>query len=113
VELRHADARTLAEEASFDSANWSQQFFPARAAGRCWRRRGGRSSPAATSSSTMFGDPPGSAEALREPAGRSYALDRLAYGGWGVPVLGTEELREQLEGAGFEVLRIISRPPTR
>ncbi|CAA9384181.1 MAG: hypothetical protein AVDCRST_MAG22-149 [uncultured Rubrobacteraceae bacterium] len=42
----------------------------------------------------MFGDPPGSAEALREPAGRSYALDRLAYGGWGVPVLGIEELRE-------------------
>jgi len=112
VELRHADARTLSEEASFDSAaNWSQQFFPAEGRGEVlasvWRAL----KPGGYLLATMFGDPPGSAEALREPAGRSYALDRLAYGGWGVPVLGTEELREQLEGAGFEVLRIISPPP--
>lgn len=111
VELRHADARDLAEEASFDSANWSQQFFPTE--GRrevlaaAWRAL----KPGGYLLATMFGDPPGSAEALREPAGRSYALDRLAYGGWGVPVLGVEELREQVEGAGFEVLRTASPPP--
>jgi SAM-dependent methyltransferase len=111
VELRHADARTLAEEASFDSANWSQQFFPAEGRGEVLAAAWRALKPGGYLLVTMFGDPPGSAEALREPAGRSYALDRLAYGGWGVPVLGTEELQKQVEGAGFEVLRTTSSPP--
>jgi SAM-dependent methyltransferase len=111
VELRHADARTLAEEASFDSANWSQQFFPAEGREEVLEAAWRALKPGGYLLATMFGDPPGSAEALREPAGRSYALDRLAYGGWGVPVLGTEELREQVEGAGFEILRTTSPPP--
>ena len=111
VELRHADARGLAEEASFDSANWSQQFFPAEGRGEVLAAAWRALKPGGYLLATMFGDPPGSAEALREPAGRSYAVDRLAYGGWGVPVLDTEELREQVEGAGFEVLRTTSPPP--
>ncbi len=111
VELRHADARGLAEEASFDSANWSQQFFPAEGRGEVLAAARRALKPGGYLLATMFGDPPGSAEELREPAGRSYALDRLAYGGWGVPVLGVEELREQVEGAGFEVLRTTSPPP--
>jgi len=111
VELRHTDARDLAEEASFDSANWSQQFFPAEGRGEVLAAALRALKPGGYLLATMFGDAPGSAEALREPAGRSYALDRLAYGGWGVPVLGTEELREQVEGAGFEVLRTASPPP--
>ena len=91
VEFRHADARDLAEEASFDSANWSQQFFPAGGRGEVLETAWRALKPGGYLLATMFGDPPGSAEALREPAGRSYALDRLAYGGWGVPVLGVEE----------------------
>ena len=111
VELRHADARHLAEEASFDSANWSQQFFPAEGRGEVLASACRALTPGGYLLATLFGDPPGSAEVLRESAGRSYALDRLAYGGWGVPVLGVEELREQMEGAGFEVLRTASPPP--
>ncbi len=81
VELRHADARTLAEEASFDSANWSQQFFPAEDREEVLAAALRALKPGGYLLATMFGEPPGSAEVLRESAGRSYALDRLAYGG--------------------------------
>ena len=81
VELGHADARSLSEEVSFDSANRSRQFFPAEGRGEVLAAVRRTLKPGGYLLAMMFGDPPGFAEALREPAGRSYALDRLAYGG--------------------------------
>ncbi len=111
VEFRHADARDLEEEEAFETASWSQQFFPAE--GREEVLVGARRAlkPGGYLVATMFGDPPGSGEALREPQGRTFSLDRMLYGGWGVPVLSKEGLRAELEAAGFEVLRTVPAPP--
>jgi SAM-dependent methyltransferase len=110
-ELRHADARELEEQATFDTAQWSQQFFPAEGRKEVLGRAFRALKPGGYLYATMFGEAPESLEALREPAGRSYALDRLMYGSWGVPVRSAEELRVELEAAGFEVVRTTPPPP--
>ena len=110
VELRHADARELEEERSFDTAQWSQQYFPADGRQEVLTRAFGALKPGGYLMAPMFGDPPGSVEDLREPAGRSYAVDRLVYGSWGVPVRGVEELKKEIEEVGFEVVRTTSAP---
>jgi hypothetical protein len=108
-ELRHSDARELKEQVSFDTAQWSQQFFPAEGRQEVLARTFRALKPGGYLYATMFGEVPESVEELREPAGRSYALDRLLYGSWGVPVRSAEELRVELEAAGFEVVR--TTPP--
>ena len=110
-ELRHADARELEEQVSFDTAQWSQQFFPAEGRREVLSRAFRALKPGGYLYATMFGEAPETVEALREPAGRSYALDRLMYGSWGVPVRSAEELRVELEAAGFEVVRTTPPPP--
>jgi SAM-dependent methyltransferase len=110
-ELRHADARELEEQTSFDTAQWSQQFFPAEGRREVLARAFRALKPGGYLYATMFGEGPVSVEELREPAGRSYALDRLVYGRWGVPVRSAEELREELRAAGFEVVRTTPPPP--
>ena len=110
-ELRHTDARELEEQTSFDTAQWSQQFFPAGGRQEVLARAFRALKPGGYLYTPMFGEAPGSVEALREPAGRSYALDRLVYGSWGVPVSSAEELRVELEAAGFEVVRTTPPPP--
>ena len=110
-ELRHTDARKLEEQTSFDTAQWSQQFFPVEGRQRVLARAFRALKPSGYLYATMFGEAPDSVEALREPAGRSYALDRLVYGSWGVPVRSAEELRTEVEAAGFEVVRTTPPPP--
>jgi SAM-dependent methyltransferase len=110
-EVRHADARELTEQVSFDTAQWSQQFFPAEGRQEVLARAFRALKPGGYLYATMFGEAPESVEELREPAGRSYALDRLLYGCWGVPVRSAEELRVELESAGFEVVRTTPPPP--
>jgi SAM-dependent methyltransferase len=110
-ELRHADARELRERGSFDTAQWSQQFFPAEGRQEVLARAFRALKPGGYLYATMFGEAPETVEELREPAGRSYALDRLLYGSWGVPVRSAEELRVELEAAGFEVVRTTPPPP--
>ena len=107
MELRHADARDGAEEAAYDSAFWSQQFFAAADRPpmlavllRTLQPGGFLLLPTFVPS-----EPPASDEALHTPAGQAYALSRVRFGRWGVPVLTADELRAEAEAAGFTYLR--------
>ncbi len=50
-------------------------------------------------------EPPASAEVLHSSAGQAYALSRLRFGYWGVPVHTADELRAEAEAAGFIYVR--------
>jgi SAM-dependent methyltransferase len=108
LELRHADAREIADEAIYSVAFWSQLFFSAasRAATLAAARRALQ--PGAYLVMTCFwgGEPPVSLAALREPAGRYYARNRLLFGNWGLPALTREQLAAEAEAAGFEIVRV-------
>ena len=56
----------------------------------------------------LLGEIPASTEALREAPGRAAAVDKLVYSSWRVPVRSAEELRAEVEAAGFEFVRVIS-----
>jgi len=95
------DVRDFDEPDSFDSVFWSQFFFPEPA------RRGVldvalRSlKPEGTIRAPLMSDPVSTTADLRTSAGRTYALDRVVHGGWGVPARGVDDLEAELVEAGF------------
>ena len=95
------DVRDFDEPDSFDSVFWSQFFFPERA------RRGaldvalGSLKPGGTIRAPLMSDPVSTTADLRTSAGRTYALDRVVHGGWGVPARGVDDLAAELVVAGF------------
>ena len=107
LELRHADARDGAEEAAYDSAFWAQQFFAAadRPATLAALRRALKPGGFLLLTSFIPGEPPASPEEWHTPAGRAHALSRLEVGRWGVPALTIDELRAEVEAAGFAYVR--------
>ena len=46
-------------------------------------------------------DPVSKTQDLRTSAGRTYALDRVVHGGWGVPARGVDDLKAEMTEAGF------------
>ena len=113
VEWRAMDARDLRDEAAFDTAQWSQFFFPAetRATTLSVARRALK--PGGYLIMPLLPDPPATREALREAAGRAYTRARVLYGGWGVPVQTSEEVRAEVEAAGFAFVRFVALPGAR
>ncbi len=110
VELRLQDAREVREEACYDVASWSNHFFPAetRAATLAVVYRALR--PGGYLLLSFSGDPPASAEALRQSSGRADALSRLLFSSWGVPDLDGGAAEAEVEGAGFTVVRVMPSP---
>jgi len=110
VELRLQDAREVREEACYDVASWSGHFFPAatRADTLAVAYRALR--PGGYLLLSYDGDPPASAEALRQPGGRADALSRLLFSSWGVPNLDGRAAEAEVEGAGFTVVRVMPSP---
>jgi SAM-dependent methyltransferase len=113
VEWRAMDARDLRDEAAFNTASWSQFFFPAetRAATLAVARRALK--PGGYLGMPLLPDPPVTREELREPSGRAYARARVLYGGWGIPVQTAEEVRAEVEAAGFTFIRFMALPAAR
>ena len=48
-----------------------------------------------------FDEPDSTPSSGVSPAGRTYALDRVVHGGWGVPARGVDDLEAELVEAGF------------
>lgn len=109
VELRAGDARDVPEAATFDTIQWSQFFFPA------------DSRPATLATIRHALKPggvlfmplqppsmPASPEELHELRGQLYATTRLAFGGWGIPWRGADDLRAEVEDAGFVFVRVVA-----
>ena len=114
AEIRLGDARKIKEDASYDTVLWSQTFFPREtrqdtllAIYRALKAGGYLVMP------ILFGDPPLSMEALREPGGRMFTLNRLVYGHWGVPLMGSQDLQSEAAQAGFAMVREVQTPVAR
>lgn len=105
VEFRLMDARDVTDDAAFDLAFWSQFFFPAptRSATLAAARRALK--PGGYLVTSLLTDPPSTPEGIRQPLGRDYAWRRLLYGGAGIPVLSSAEVRAEVEAAGFTFVR--------
>lgn len=114
AEIRLGDAREVDGEAAYDTVLWSQTFFPQetrrdtlQAIHRALKAGGYLIMP------ILYGDPPQTVEALREPAGRTFTLNRLVYGHWGVPLMGAQDLQAEVAGAGFAPVREVQTPVAR
>ena len=57
-------------------------------------------------------EPPATPEALRTPGGQQVALSRLVYRVWGLGWYSAEEVRAEMEDAGFEFVRVVPHPRT-
>jgi len=97
VRLRQMDARELDDVERFDSAQWSQLFFPEPTRADVLRALHRALRPGAPVVLPTLDE-----EAADAPGG---AVRRLMVAGWGVPVRSRDELRAELEDAGFEVLQ--------
>jgi len=114
AEIRLGDARKIDEDASYDTVLWSQTFFPREtrqdtlsAIHRALKAGGYLLMP------ILYGDPPQSLEALREPGGRTFTLNRLVYGHWGVPLMGSQDLQAEATEAGFATVSEVQTPVAR
>ena len=112
VHLQLRDARSVAELARYDTVVWSQMYFPpetraetAQVARRALKPEGYLLLP-------LQAEPPATPEALRTPGGQQVAFSRLAYRAWGLGWYSAQEVRTEMEGAGFEVVRVVPHPRT-
>ncbi len=104
------DARDLADEAAFDSAQWSQFFFPTASRQAVLKVLHRALKPGGYLFMPLLGSVPTTTEARREADGRSATVQRLLFHSWGVPVLNASELQAEVEAGGFEVIRSMSVP---
>jgi SAM-dependent methyltransferase len=113
VELRHTDVRDVGDEEAFDTAFWSQGFFPtgSRAAVPAVILRALKPGGYLLYPGAEAGEPPETDEALHGPQGRAHALSRLIYSRWGVPSPPAGELREEMVAAGFTFVRFVPFGP--
>lgn len=95
VQVRCCDARRIEDVGTYDTIVWSQLFFPPearaetiRAAFRALRSGGYALLP-------LLKDSP---------------VSRLIYRRWGLPYFRPEEIRAELEQAGFEFVRLVAHP---
>jgi SAM-dependent methyltransferase len=113
VEWRQGDARDIADEATFDTLAWSQYYFPAESRAATLAAAFRALKPGGYLLSSMLPAPPASEEERIGPAGRVYAITRLLYGSWGVPVRDEAELRAAVEAAGFTFVQFLESPQRR
>ena len=113
AEWRHGDARDIADEAAFDTLAWSQYYFPAETRAATLAAAYRALKPGGYLLASMLNDPPADDAELHGPAGRTYTLTRLLYRAWGVPIRTADELRAEVEAAGFAFVRIIESPQRR
>jgi len=109
VELRHADVRDVDVEAEYDTAFWSQGFFPAESqpAAKAAILKAMKPGAYLIAPGFMGGEPPATDDGLHEPQGQAYTRSKLVYKRWGIPALTAEELRAGMEAAGFEFVRFM------
>jgi SAM-dependent methyltransferase len=104
VRVRNIDARELDDEANFDTAAWSQLFFPAETRKMTLDRLHRALRPGGLIALPTLADRTPSAP----PAS---SLKRLLIACWGVPVHTEATLRSELEDAGFQIVSVRSVPP--
>ncbi len=104
-----ADATTFSRPNSFDIVFWSQMFFPAAS-----RRAALAVSLQSLRPGGLIWSPAFDQTAVhKEPLSKTacdLVLDRVIHGSWGVPHREPEELRAELEDAGFVGAYVLDRP---
>jgi SAM-dependent methyltransferase len=110
VEWRQGDARNIDDEAAFDTAAWSQYYFPADTRAATLAAAFRALKPEGYLLVSMLPDPPASESDLKGAAGRAYSAARLLYGAWGIPVRTADDLRTEVEAGGFTFVRILQSP---
>lgn len=109
LEVVCGDATAFSRPSSFDLVFWSQMFFPAttRAAALAVSmqslRPGGVIYSPAIDQTAVHNDP-------QSQGARELVLDRVIHGSWGVPHREPDELRAELEDAGFVDVYVLDRP---
>lgn len=100
------DAATVdLDEARFDTAQWSQFFFPEASRAGALRTLHTALRPGGVVEAPVLGDPEVVAADPRGEAARGYALVRVVHGGWGIPERSAAALVEEVAAAGFVDVR--------
>ncbi len=109
VTFIHDDARNFDETNAFDLVYWSQFFFPEASRADVLQVAYAALKPYGYLVAPLLGDPLPD-ETLHSPEGRQYAMTRLMYGSWGIPSRSAAEVNAEIEAAGFDHVKIRSKP---
>lgn len=112
VEIRVGDAGDLPEVASFDTAYWSQPFFPTPARAPSLGAALRALIPGGVFVAPVLVEPP---TAPSSAGARAWSIELLVFGAWAIPVLSPPALCEEIRAAGFVDAVVVEAPamPTR
>jgi ubiquinone/menaquinone biosynthesis C-methylase UbiE len=99
------DAQDFKEHESFDYVFWSQFFFPPATRSRTLHVAYHALKPGGILMTPVATDPSVINEQLHTETGQGYMRSRIIFTSWGVHTQSSQELRQELEEAGFEILR--------
>jgi cyclopropane fatty-acyl-phospholipid synthase-like methyltransferase len=112
VHLLHRDARSVTDRAQYDTVVWSQMYFPPEARAETARVARHALKPEGYLLLPLQSEPPATPETLRTPAGQQVALSRLVFRSWGLGWHRAQEVRIEMERAGFTFVRVVPHPRT-
>jgi SAM-dependent methyltransferase len=112
VQVQQRDACTVTDRARYDTIVWSQMYFPPETRRQAARVAYRALKPGGYLLLPLQGEPPATLDALRTPAGQQVALSRLVFQSWGLRWYSAQEVRTEMEQAGFEVVRVVPHPRT-
>ncbi|MEZ4862708.1 MAG: class I SAM-dependent methyltransferase [Caldilineaceae bacterium] len=101
------DACDFSAPAQFDAVFWSQSFFPTAVRAAALQVAYQSLKPGGFLVAAMQKHEP--TDQLHTQAGREYTMLRLIRNGLGVPDVGVEALRQEIEAAGFMETKIITQ----
>ncbi len=114
VRFFEGDARDFRAPAEFDVVFWSQPFFPMAVRAAVLQVAYQSLKPGGLLLAMVHKwEPAMIKDRLPTEEGREYALHRLINGSWGVPDVGAEAVRQEIEAAGFIEAKIITLPTHR
>jgi 2-polyprenyl-3-methyl-5-hydroxy-6-metoxy-1,4-benzoquinol methylase len=113
VNFVQSDVRNLVAREEYDVVFWSQFYFPTASRADALRVAMQALTPEGFLMAPLFEEPLTTRENIRSEEGKRFVLNRLTYGYWGIPAVGGEQLRVEIENSGFTDVQLIQTPLNR
>jgi len=113
VVFYHDDVRNFQEHDAFDCVLWSGPFFPTDTRAAALQVAFRALKPGGFLLAPLLAVPSILMDNLHSQEGQDYALGRVVFDSWGVPAMSGENIRREVESAGFIEAKLIPTPAIR